>query len=101
MNDSTKLQHNAHPIRREAATHLFTIGQTVRLKGGLALPSQSVVTYRITGTLPSRGESLQYRIRNDAEGHELAATQDSLDFVLTSPASPGSTLIEELSEPTK
>jgi hypothetical protein len=94
MIDSTTLQRNAHPIRREAATHLFTMGQIVRLKGGFALPSQSLVAYRITGTLPPRGDSLQYRIRNDDEGYERVATQDSLEPVRISPACPSSALIE-------
>jgi hypothetical protein len=93
MIDSTTLQRNAHPIRREAATHLFTVGQIVRLKAGFALPSQSVVTYCITGTLPPMGDSLQYRIRNDDEGHERVATQDSLKVVST-PAGPSGALIE-------
>jgi hypothetical protein len=93
--DSTTLQRNARPIRHEAATHLFTMGQIVRLKGGFALPSQSVVTYRITGTLPPRGDSLQYRIRNDDEHYERVATQDSLEPVSISPAGRSGALIEE------
>ena len=52
MIDPTILQRNDHPIRYEAATHLFTAGQIVRLKGGFGLQSQSADTYRITGTLP-------------------------------------------------
>ena len=70
------------------------MGQIVRLKGGFALPSQSVVTYRITGTLPPRGDSLQYRIRNDDEHYERVATQDSLEPVSLSPAGPSGALIE-------
>ena len=48
MSDSTILQRNARPIRYETAAHLFTTGQTVRLKGGFGLQSQSAHTYRIT-----------------------------------------------------
>ena len=95
VTDSTSLQRNARPIRHEAATHLFTTGQIVRLKGGFGLPSQSADTYRITGTLPPRGNSLQYRIRNDDERHERVATQDNLEPVRISPAAPGGALIEE------
>jgi hypothetical protein len=86
--DSTLLQRNARPIRHEPATHLFATGQIVRLKGGLGLPSQSADTYRITGTLPPRGDSLQYRIRNDDERYERVATQDNLEPVRISPGSP-------------
>jgi hypothetical protein len=95
MNDSTILQRNARPIRYETATHLFTTGQTVRLKGGFGLQSQSAHTYRITATLPPKGDSQQYRMRNDAENYERVATQDSLEAVSLSPAGPGGALIEE------
>ena len=87
--DSTILQRNARPTRYvEAATHLFTTGQIVRLKGGVPLASQSANTYRITGTLPPRGDSPQYRIRNDDERYERVATQDNLEPVRISPGSP-------------
>ena len=94
MIGSTILQRNAPPIRYEAATHLFTVGQIVRLKGGFGLQSQSADTYRITGTLPPRGDSEQYRIRNDAEHYERVATQDSLEAVSITPAGPSGALIE-------
>lgn len=92
--DSNTLQRNAHPVRHEAATHLFAIGQTVRLKGGFGLQSQSSHTYRITATLPPRGNSQQYRIRNDDEHYERVATQDSLEPVRVLPAGPSDALIE-------
>ncbi len=84
---SNILQRKARPIRREAATHLFTMGQVVRLR-----PPHSADIYRITGLLPPRGDAPQYRIRNDGERHERVTTQDSLELVLVSPA--GHTLIE-------
>ena len=94
MMDSNTLQRNAHPVRHEAATHLFAIGQIVRLKGGFGLQSQSADTYRITATLPPQGDSQQYRIRNDAEHYERVATQDSLEGVHVSPAGSSGALIE-------
>ena len=94
MLDSTILQRNARPIRYETATHLFTTGQTVRFKGGFGLQSQSAHTYRITGMLPPKGDSQQYRMRNDAENYERVATQDSLEAVSLSPPGPGGALIE-------
>jgi len=93
MNDSTVLQRNARPIRYETATHLFTTGQTVRLKGGFG-QSQSAQTYRITATLPPKGDSQQYRMRNDSENYERVATQDSLEAVSIAPAGPSGALIE-------
>ena len=70
------------PIRRELLTHLFAIGQAVRLKD----PEEqykSAEIYHITGTLPPQGNSPQYRIRNDDERHERVARQDSLEPVLS------------------
>ena len=94
MMDSTILQRSARPTRYEAATHLFTTGQIVRLKGGFGLQPQSAATYRITGTLPPSGDSQQYRIRNDDEHYERVATQESLEPVRISPAGPSGALIE-------
>ena len=94
MMDSTILQRNARPIRYETATHLFTTGQIVRLKNEFGLQSQSADTYRITATLPPRGDLQQYRIRNDAENYERVATQDSLEAVSIAPAGPSGALIK-------
>jgi hypothetical protein len=94
MMDSNTLQRNAHPVRHEAATHLFAIGQIVRLKGGFGLQSQSADTYRITATLPPQGDSQQYRIRNDDEHYERVARQDSLEPARILPAGPSGALIE-------
>jgi len=66
-------------IRSEAATHLFTVGQTVRLKGAFGRLSQLVDIYHITRTLPPSGDLPQYRIRNDSELHERVTTQDNLE----------------------
>ncbi|MBS3652571.1 hypothetical protein KEU06_28755 [Pseudaminobacter sp. 19-2017] len=94
MTAARTFQRHPRPIRRDPTTHLFTVGQAVRLKGGFGRPFQSADIYRITGTLPPRGESPQYRIRNDEERHERVTTQDSLEAVGISPAEEGATLIE-------
>ena len=65
-----------------AATHLFALGQSVRLTGGF-LRSGNV--YRITAKLPPIGDTPQYRIRNDDEQFERVATQANLE-----PATPAS-----------
>ncbi|MBY5608122.1 hypothetical protein HFO32_18140 [Rhizobium leguminosarum] len=88
-------QRNGRSIRREAATHIFKVGQTVRVKDGfLVVPSKLPETYRITATLPLRGNVLQYRIRSDDERHERVATEDSLELIDLTPAGSGATLIE-------
>lgn len=91
---STILQRNARPIRYETAPHLFTTGQIVRLKDGFGRQPQSAATYRITSTLPPKGDSPQYRIRNDHEHYERVATQDSLELMRISPADSSGGLIE-------
>ncbi|PBB17459.1 hypothetical protein [Mesorhizobium sp. WSM4313] len=85
MRTTTMMQRNARPVRREAATHLFAVGQPVRLKGGFGTFPKTSEIYRITARLPPREDSAQYRIRNDGELHERVATQDSLEPVATSP----------------
>ena len=84
--------HRAIP--RNAAKHLFSIGQSVRLKGGFQTSPKLEDVYRITATLPPRDNLFQYRIRHDEERHERVTTQDCLEPV--SPEQPdfGATLIE-------
>lgn len=96
MTAKSTAQRNGRAIRREAATHIFAVGQTVRLKDGfLMVPSKLPGTYRITATLPPRGDMLQYRIRSDDERYERVATEDSLEAVNMSPAGSSATLIEK------
>jgi hypothetical protein len=94
MTVTSILQRNARSIRRDTAMHLFTVGQVVRLKGGFGRPSLPADIYHITGTLPPRGDSPQYRIRNDGERHERVTTQDSLEPVDMSRPGDDATLIE-------
>lgn len=80
--------YRAHRSRTEVPTHLFAVGQQVRLKAGIGRPAQPTEVYLITGTLPPRGNSPQYRIRNDEERHDRVTTQDDLELVIASPAGP-------------
>jgi len=85
---------NARAIRRDAATHLFVIGQAVRMRVGLGGSTLSPDIFHITGTLPPRGDSPQYRIRNDDEHHERVITQESIVPVAMSRSGCGPTLME-------
>jgi len=82
---TSTLQRHHRPAARDAATHLFAVGQSVRLKGGFGGPTLPRDIYHITATLPPRADSPQYRIRNDAERHERVTTQDNLEAVTMSP----------------
>ncbi|WP_082143936.1 hypothetical protein [Nitratireductor soli] len=90
MTTETIAQRNAREFHREASTHSFAIGQSVRLKSGFGRMLADI--YQITGTLPPSGNSPQYRIRNDEERHERVTTQDNLEPVSISQS--GSSLIE-------
>jgi hypothetical protein len=95
MSTGSFFHRNTRPVRREAASHLFAIGQTVRLKTGFAtaLPPSSI--FHITATLPPKMNSPQYRIRNDEERHERVATQDDLEPVdLSGAGNEATTLME-------
>jgi len=94
MTSTSFIQRTARQFRREVPTHLFAVGQSVKLKGGFPRPALAGDIYRITGTLPPRGNSLQYRIRNEDERHERVTTEDSLEPVGMQQSGSGATLIE-------
>lgn len=77
--------------RPAAVVHLFTIGQAVRLKA--ELPHKAEI-YHVTGTLPEKDNSLQYRIRNSIERHERVITEDQLEAVATKATTKGQDLID-------
>lgn len=73
-------RRNIGPPIVDADTHLFALGESVRLKGRIGgAPASN--NYRITGKLPPVDGSPQYRIRNEEERHERVATQDSLEQI--------------------
>jgi hypothetical protein len=95
------LQRNASSIQRDdvahgdATMHRFEVGQLVRLKAGfMTSATNSADIYRITGRLPPKGNSPQYRIRNDDERHERMTTQDNLEPVSIVQSGDGATLGE-------
>jgi hypothetical protein len=63
------------------ASHLYSVGQEVRLKSRIGMSPMAAETYRVTARLPAVQNSLQYRIRNDEERHERVTTEDSLEIV--------------------
>ncbi|MEQ9245166.1 MAG: hypothetical protein RLO21_04190 [Nitratireductor sp.] len=94
MTSTTSIRHSTRLTRREAPTHLFTVGQAVRLKDSFGSSVLAAGIYHITGTLPPRGASPQYRIRNDDERYERVTTQDSLEPAGMPRSGDGATLIE-------
>lgn len=93
MTATNFLRRKAPPTRCETATHLFTVGQAVRLRSGFRGRLHFAGIYHITGTLPPTGDSPQYRIRSDGEHYERVTTQERLEAVFIS-ADESATLIE-------
>ncbi|MFC7397977.1 hypothetical protein ACFQU1_12325 [Chelatococcus sp. GCM10030263] len=105
MNAPAIPQRNASSIQRDegtqvdATTHLFAVGQLVRLKAGFMTSAvKSADIYRIIAKLPPKGNSPQYRIRNDDERHERMTTQDNLEPVSMVQSDDGATLTEMTSD---
>jgi len=65
--------------------HRFTIGQSVLLKGTIGMSLQTGHMFRVTGRMPSRDNSPQYRIRNEEEWHERVAAENNLEEVNIGP----------------
>jgi hypothetical protein len=94
MTPTSFMRHSRRPPRRETALHLYAVGQAVRLRGRLGSFTEGGEIYHITGTLPPKGGSPQYRIRNDGERHERVTTQDSLELVQETSAGENAILLE-------
>jgi hypothetical protein len=71
--------------------HRFAIGQSVRLRGTIGMSLQTGDMFRITGKMPARDWSPQYRISSDEGRHERVAEENNLEEVAVA-ASPGSLL---------
>lgn len=80
--------------RRQPVSHLFRIGQIVRMTSRFGVSPDTADFYRIIATLPPRDNALQYRVRSDAERHERVVTQDILEAADLPTTGNGATLIE-------
>lgn len=87
-------QRTPRALQPDPSTHLYAMGQAVRLKAGFFPSSKIADIFHITGILPPRNEMPQYRIRSDGERHERVATQDILEPVSPVPTSDNVTLLE-------
>jgi hypothetical protein len=83
-----RFRRSPRPI---AATHLFRVGETVRLKGPFLRDGD---IFLITASLPPSGESPQYRIRNDNEKFERMARETELEAISEFPSGNGESLIQ-------
>lgn len=73
-----RFQQNARP-RNDTPSHLFAIGQTVRMKSRIGLVQKTAELFEIKSRLPVKDGSPQYRIRSELETHERVTTEDNLE----------------------
>jgi hypothetical protein len=65
--------------RNDTPSHLFAVGQTVRMKSRVGLAHKAAELFQIKSRLPVKDGSPQYRIRNEQETHERVTTEDNLE----------------------
>lgn len=89
----TQRSHASKPAS-QPASHLFRVGQTVRMTTRFGVSPSTPDFYRVTGTLPPRDNSPQYRIRSDEERHERVVMEDTLEAADGPTSGAGANLIE-------
>ena len=94
MNLSLPARRASPRIRRDLRSHLFAVGQSVRLRNGFGRLGPAANLYRVIATLPARGDMFQYRVRSDEERHERVVTEDSLERAPLSTRPEGATRID-------
>jgi hypothetical protein len=77
-----RFQQNTRP-RTDTPSHLFAIGQTVRMKSRTGLVQKTAELFEIKSRLPVKDGSPQYRIRSEQETYERVTTEDNLEPVDT------------------
>lgn len=78
----------------QPASHLFRVGQTVRMTSRFGVSPNTPDFYRVTAMLPPRDNSPQYRIRSDEERHERVVTEDTREAADSPTSGAGTNLIE-------
>ncbi len=87
-------RRDAGATTQDGQTHIFTVGQIVRLKHRHGTLKPASETFEVTARVPARGNSPQYRVRSGDERHERMMTQDDLEAVEALPEGSSETLIE-------
>jgi hypothetical protein len=59
--------------------HRFSIGQSVRMPNRFGAPKTDDLLFTVTGKMPAKDRSPQYRIRSEEERHERVVTEDMLE----------------------
>ena len=59
--------------------HRFSIGQTVRMPNRFGAVKTDELLFTVTGKMPAKDRSPQYRVRSEEERHERVVTEDMLE----------------------
>jgi hypothetical protein len=89
LSPTTLARRFARTEPSDSATHVFEVGDAVRLKRAAWKTGGD---YRITARLPEIGETPQYRIHSEDERFERVVRQDELEHT---PAAAGTSLIDK------
>lgn len=92
---TTLIPRGAPRARRVSdSSHLYVVGQAVRLKSDVTQATRTPGVYLVTATFPPLGARFQYRIRSQGEGHERMTTQDDIEPATLASPGPGAALAE-------
>lgn len=58
--------------------HRFSVGQSVRMANRFGTVKTDELFFTVTGKMPEKDRSPQYRIRSDEERYERVASEDML-----------------------
>ena len=61
------------------STHKFSVGQTLHFSPGLGEDSKRKGRYKVVRQLPEAGNTLQYRIRSEVDGHERVVRENQIE----------------------
>ncbi len=63
--------------------HKFRVGQAVSFSPGRGIDHRSKGGYTVSRLLPVEGNTPQYRIKNDVDGHERMVQENELEITIT------------------
>ena len=61
--------------------HRFSIGQLVRMANRFGAAKTNELSFTVTGRMPEKDNSPQYRIYSEEERHERVASEDMLQAI--------------------
>ena len=67
----------------EMREHRFSVGQTVRMPNRFGAVKTNDLLFTVTGKMPAKDRSPQYRVRSEEERHERVVTEDMLEATAT------------------